>query len=202
MHVCIVGPLLPPRSRAEGDLVVAVAVAGMRLGVVAGKQVCVGAARPAAVERHAGAAGESHGEVVAVDDGDVVEVLAAADGELGQRHGRLTGERAGERAAAVARLAAPAAAVEGAPRAAPDTAGAGAGGHVDGPCLPRVQLRAAAHWGRRRPHRRAAVVGDGECRRSRAGSQGGEEEQADDWGRCSPGRHGCCLWMFYVWRAS
>jgi len=99
-------------SWAEGDLVVAVAAAGMGLGVVVGKEVGVGAAGAATVEGHAGAAGESHGEVVAVDNRDVVEVLAAADGELGQRHGRLPGQRARERAAAVARLAAPAAAVE------------------------------------------------------------------------------------------
>ena len=86
----------------------------MGLGVVVGKEVGVGAAGAATVEGHAGAAGESHGEVVAVDHRDVVEVLAAAERELGQRHGRLPGEREGERASAVARLAAPAVAIEGA----------------------------------------------------------------------------------------
>jgi hypothetical protein len=156
-------------SRAEGDLVVAVAAAGMGLGVVAGKQVGVGAAGPAAVEGHAGAAREEHGQVVAVDHRDVVEVLAAAaaDGELGQRHGRLPRERAGECAAAVACLAAPPAAVEGAPRAPPHPAGLGPRRHVHGSRLPGVKLRAAAHRGGRRPHRRAAVVGDGECGRPR-----------------------------------
>ena len=152
----------------------------MGLGVVVGKEVGVGAAGAATVEGHAGAAGESHGEVVAVDHRDVVEVLAAADGELGQRHGRLPGQRARERAAAVARLAAPAAAVEGASRAAPHPAGLGPRRHVHGPRLPRVQLRAAAHGRGRRPHRRAAVVGDRECGRSCAGRKGSEQEQAED----------------------
>jgi hypothetical protein len=180
-------------SRAEGDLVVAVAAAGMGLGVVAGKQVGVGAAGPAAVEGHAGAAREEHGQVVAVDHRDVVEVLAAAaaDGELGQRHGRLPRERAGECAAAVARLAAPAAAVEGAPRAPPHPAGLGPRRHVHGPRLPGVKLRAAAHRGGRRPHRRAAVVGDGECGRPRTGGHQGRDEEQEGRGSSSPGRHGC-----------
>jgi hypothetical protein len=30
----------------------------------------------------------------------------------------------------------------------------------------------------------------------------GEKEQADDWGSSRPGRHGCCLLLFYAWRAS
>ena len=135
MHICdteAMHILAASSSRAEGDLVVAVAAAGMGLPV--GRiVVCVRAARVPAHQPDAGAAGEGHADVEAVDDRDVVEVLAAADRELGQRQWRLAGEGAGERAAAVARLAAPAVAVEGAARAAPDAAGAGAGRHVDRP---------------------------------------------------------------------
>nr|TKW29775.1 hypothetical protein SEVIR_3G417800v2 [Setaria viridis] len=157
-------------SWAEGDLVVAVPGAGMELLVVLREEVGLGAPGARAHDAVAGAAGEGHGEVVAVDHRDVVEVLGAAEGELGQRHGRLPGEGAGERAAAVAGRAPPAVAVEGAPRAAPDPAGAGAGGHAEGPRLARVELPAAADGGGRWPHRGAAVVGDGE---------GGEEKEED-----------------------
>ena len=95
---------------------------------VVGVVVRVRAPRVPAHQPDAGAAREGHADVEAVDDRDVVEVLAAADGELGQRQRRLAGQRAGERAAAVARLAAPAVAAEGAARASPDAAGAGARG--------------------------------------------------------------------------
>jgi hypothetical protein len=185
------------RSRAEGDLVVAVAATGMGLHVV-GVVVRVGASRVRAHQPHAGAAGEGHGEVVAIDDRDVVEVLAAADGELGQRQRRLPRQRAGQRAAAVARLAAPAVAVEGAAGAAPHAAGAGAGRHVDGPRPARVQLRAPAHRGGRGPHGEPAVVGDGEGGGVGAhASQGGGQEQQEDRGR-GGGGHCWCSALFLV----
>jgi hypothetical protein len=191
---CIVRPPAAgrlARSRAEGHLVVAVATAPMVLGVIAGIEVGVGAARGAAVQVLAVAAGEVHGQVVPVDHGDVVVVVgpAAADGELGQRQGRLPGQGARERAAAVARRAAAAAgAVEGAAGAAPDPAGLGASGHLEGPRLARVELPAAAHGGGRRPHCVAAVVFDGEGCRAGAGGEGREEEQ-EDRGGGGRGRH-------------
>jgi len=172
---------VPHLSRAEGDLVVAVGGAGVGLPV-RGLVVRVGAAGVPAHQAHAGAAGEGHADVEAVDHRDVVRVHGAADGELGQRHRRLPGEGAGEGAAAVAGRAPPPPAAEGAPRAAPHPAGLGAGGHGDGPGPTRVELRAPAHGGRRRPHREAAPVGDGEGGRATAGHEGGEEEEDDDRG--------------------
>lgn len=168
------------RSWAEGDLIVAVAVARIGLTVV-GLVVRVGAAGVPAAQRHATAAAEIHGHVVAVDHRDVVVVVgaAAADGELGQRRRRPAREAAGERAAAIAGLAAPAAAVEGAARAAPHPAGACAGGHAECPRLVRVEPHAAAHGDGRRPHGVAASVGDSEGGRVGAGhyDHGEDDEQ-------------------------
>ena len=176
---------------AEDDLVVAVAAAGVCLGVVFGEEVSIGAAAVPAGDRHAGAAGEAHGQVVAVDHRQVVEVLAAADGELRQRQRRLPGERARQRAAAVAGgAAATAGAVEAAARAAPHPAGACPGGHVDGPRITRAQLPAAAHRRRRRPHRERAPVGDGEGRRvGAAGGEGRHQDDDEDSGRSGRRRH-------------
>ena len=183
-------PSLSSPSRAERHLIVAVATAAMGLRVVIRVEVCVGAARATAMQVHAGAAREVHGQVVAVDHRDVVVVVGTvgvADGELGQRQGRLPRQGAGEGPATVARLAVPtAAAVEGAAGAAPDPAGLGARGHVDGPRLPRVQLRATAHRGRRWPHCVGAVVLDGEGGRAGATDHGNEEEKDR---RGGPGRH-------------
>ena len=169
------------KSWAEDDSVVAVAVAGAQLGVVGGVLVRVRAAPLPARQRHAGAAGEAHGDVVPVDHRQVVEVPVAAgrpQRELRQRQRRLPGQPARQRAAAVAGGApAAAGAVEAAPGPAPHPAGAGPGGHVDGPRLPRAQLRAAAHRRRRRPHRERAPVGDGEGRR--VGAAGGEGRHQD-----------------------
>jgi len=165
----------------------------MGLRVISRVEVRVRAARATAVQIHAGAAGEVHGQVVAVDHRDVIVIVGAvgvADGELGQRQWRLPGQGAGEGTAAVAGGAVPtAAAVEGAAGAAPDPSGLGAGGHVDGPRLPRVQLRAAADRGCRWPHRVGAVVLDGEGGCTGATDHGGEEEE-DPRGR--RGRHGYC----------
>lgn len=177
-------------SWAEGDLVVAIAPAGV-CGHVVG--VLVGLRRRAAgipaLERVAGAAREVHGKVEAVDHRDVVEVLAAADAELGQRRWWPPGEGAGQLAAAVAGLAAPATAVEGAPGAGPYPAGLGARRHVDARRLPRAQREAPTHRDARRPNCEAAVVLDVEGGRAGTGGENGEEEE-EHRGR---GRHCCKL---------
>ena len=79
-----------------------------------------------------------------------------------------------------------ASAVEGTAGAAPEPA-AGAGGHVDGPCLAWVQLRAPADRDACRPHCVTTIVlyGEGGC--ACTGSEGGEEEE--DRGHASNGRH-------------
>lgn len=142
---------------------------------VVGLVVRVGAPGVPAAKGNAAAAGEVHGHVEAVDHRDVVEVHDAAERELGQRRRRLPGDTAGESAGAVAGLAAPA--VEVATGAAPYPAGAGAGGHVEGPRLPRVQLHAAADRDGRRPHREGTSVRDGEGGRAGTGDEGDEEEE-------------------------
>lgn len=171
---------LPP-SWAEGDLVVAVAVARMGLGVISRVQVGVAAAGAPALQADARAAGEVHGQVVAVDYRDVVVVVAVAadDGELGQRRGRLPGEGAGVGTPAVAAVAVAPPAIEGAAGAAPDPA-AGAGRRVECPRPPRVELRAAAHRDGRRPHREPAVVPDGEGCGAGACGEGSDDEEEED----------------------
>lgn len=80
---------LAASSRTEGELVVAVAAAPRGLGTVVRKPVRVGAGGARAHETSTGAAGEGHRQVVAVNHGDVIEILGAADAELGQRRGWL-----------------------------------------------------------------------------------------------------------------
>ena len=164
-------------------MVVAVGVAVAQLGVV-------GAAAVPARQRLAGAAGEAQPHVEPVDHRHVVEIqlLAAAGGarqrELRQRQRLLAVEAARQRAGAVAVVAAAGAgAVEAAAGPAPHPAGAGPRGHVDGPRVPRVQLHAAAHRRRRRPHRVRALVGDGEDGRVR--SPGGDQDDEEHCGTIS-----------------
>jgi hypothetical protein len=186
MHAWAHGKLHACTSRAEDDLVVAIAVARTGLRVV-GLVVRVGAAGVPAPEGGAGAAREVHGQVVPVDHRDVVVVVvaAAADGELGQRRRGLPGQAAGVGASAVARRAAAPAAAEGAAGAAPDPASAGPGLHVDSPRRARVQLRAAADRDACWPHREPAVVSYRE--RGGAGACGeASEQEEEDGGRRHP----------------
>ena len=161
----------------------------MGLGIIGRILVRVGAARVRAHQPNAGAAGEGHWLVVAINNRDVVVILrvaSATDGVLGQRCRRLSGERAGESTSAVAAVAVAASTVEGTAGAAPEPA-AGAGRHVDGPCLAWVQLRAPADRDACRPHCVTTIVlyGEGGC--ACTGSEGGEEEE--DRGHASSGRH-------------
>jgi hypothetical protein len=105
-------------------------------------------------QTNACAAGESHGQVVAVNHRNIIEVSgagAAADGELGQRRGWLSRNGAVESSSSVSGVAVAASAAEGTAGTAPEPAG-GASGHVDGPRLSWVQLRASADRDGCRPH--------------------------------------------------
>lgn len=168
-------PRVADTSWTEGELVVAVAAAPTGLGIVVRKQVRGRAGGTRAHQTNAGAAGEGHGQVVTVDHRDVVEILGAADAELGQRRGRLPGDGAIEGASAVTGIAVAAASTtaEGAACAAPEPAGC-AGGHGDGPRLSWVQPLASAGRDDCWPHRVVTVVFDGEGGRAGIGGQGSE----------------------------
>jgi hypothetical protein len=159
-------------SWTEGDLVVAVATAVENPGGagVAG----VGTVGVSAPDRVAGAGGEVHGQVKPVHHRHVVVVevpgVLRDDGELGQRRRWLAGELAAQLARAVPGHAAPAlGVVEDAARARPDPHAGGAGGHGELPREAGVELDAAAHRDRGRPHPERAVVDDEHVGRACAG---------------------------------
>jgi hypothetical protein len=157
-----------------------------------------GARRPAAGAL-AGAVSrgeERHGRVEPVHERDVEVVHRLPQRVLGQRDGLRPDPPAHQRAAAVARLALPQRPVddEPAPRAAPHATVLRAGGHVDEPRVPRVELRAAA-GNRRGVDGVAALVRDHDAHGVRA--RHGGQEQSDDaqLGGC----HFCCLFFCDVW---
>jgi hypothetical protein len=184
-------------SWTEGDLVVAVATAVEDPG---GARVAgVGAVGVPAPDRVAGAGGEVHGQVEPVHHRDVVVVdvpgVLRADGELGQRRRRLAGELAAQLARAVPGHAAPAlSVVEDAAGARPDPHAGGAGGHGEHPRLAGVELDAAAHRDRGRPHREGAVVDDDHVGRACAGrGEGHQEDGGEDARGGRRRRRHCCL---------
>lgn len=161
----------------------------------------IGAARVPAHQRDTVAAGEGHVQVIVINiDCDQItnsnqniirefivilaEAVAATwetDVVLGQGHWWLrTGVGAVELSGAVTGVAVANSLVKGTAGAAPEHATA-AHGHVDGPRLAWVQLRATADIARR-PHCVTAVVCNGEGGCACTCSNGGQEEEEEDRG--------------------